>query len=61
MELSTSVLRDDVDVEIQFGKVMLTSNVVVFLLFTKNFSSFSITLKESIHLKADIELQIYPR
>lgn len=38
MELSTSVLRDDVDVEIQFGKVMLTSNVVVFLLFTKNFS-----------------------
>lgn len=38
MELSTNVLRDDVDVEIQFGKVMLTSNVVFFLLFTKNFS-----------------------
>lgn len=38
MELSTNVLRDGVDVEIQSGKLMLASNIVVFLLFTKNFS-----------------------
>ena len=34
MELSTDVLRDYLDVEIQFRKLMLTSNVVVFLRFT---------------------------